>query len=203
MFTLRSPLQLPNLVGPQTNHKPADCGTVKFICKNTSHLIRGQSKEKTSCYFCTALMLIVRTLLKGFSRYRLPPLFEEPLHHNGSHCKLLRGASIVWDLISLSASPGSRHDLKVMPTLRPRNIKMDFSNTDIDLKSQVRHDPKVMPTLRLLCNLKTNSSLLMLNLMFHSCIWIVVILLYIVHTIVHICKDFPRKVPNLKPWTIL
>ena len=94
MFTLRSPLQLPNLVGPQTNHKPADCGTVKFICKNTSHLIRGQSKEKTSCYFFIALMLIVRTLLKGFSRYRLPPLFEEPSHHNGSHCKLLRGGGI-------------------------------------------------------------------------------------------------------------
>ena len=91
MFTLRSPLQLPNLVGPHNKHKLADCETVKFICKNTSHLIRGQSKEKTSCYFFTALMLIVRTLLKGFSRYRLPPLFEEPLHHNGSHCKLLRG----------------------------------------------------------------------------------------------------------------
>ena len=58
------------------------------------------------------------------------------------------GASIVWNPISLSASPGSRHDLKVMPTLRLRNIKMDFSNTDIDLKSQVCHDPKVMPTLR-------------------------------------------------------
>ena len=89
MFTLRSPLQLPNLVGPHTKHKLADCETVKFIC--TSHLVRGQSKEKTSCYFFTALMLIVRTLLKGFSRYRLPPLFEEPSHHNGSHCKLLRG----------------------------------------------------------------------------------------------------------------
>ena len=134
MFTLRSPLQLPNLVGPQTNHKPADCGTVKFICKNTSHLIRGQSKEKTSCYLFNALMFIVRTLLKGFSRYRLLYL--------KSHCTTMDpivsycgGASIVWNPISLSASPGSRHDLKVMPTLR------------------------------LLCNLKTMSSLLML--MFH------------------------------------
>ena len=71
MFTLRSPLQLPNLVGPHTKHKLADCETVKFICKNTSHLVRGQSKEKTSCHSFTALMLIVRTLLKGFSRYRL------------------------------------------------------------------------------------------------------------------------------------
>ena len=40
-----------------------------------------------------------------------------------------------------------RHDPKVMPTLRPLNIKMDFSNTDIDIKSQVRHDLKLMPTL--------------------------------------------------------
>ena len=164
MFTLRSPLQLPNLVGPQTNHKPADCETVKFICKNTSHLIRGQSKEKTSCYSFTTLMLIVRTLLKGFSRYRLLYL--------KSHCTTMDpivsycgGASIVWNPISLSASPGSRHDLKVMPTLWLRNIKMDFSNTDIDLKSQVCHDPKVIPTLRLLCNLKTKSSVLIL--MFH------------------------------------
>ena len=133
MFTPRSPLQLPNLVRNQTNHKPADCGTVKFICKNTSHLIRGQSKEKTSCYFFTALMFIVRTLLKGFSRYRLLYL--------KSHCTTMDpivsycgGASIVWNPISSSASPGSRHDLKVMPSLR-------------------------------FCNLKTNSSLLVL--MFH------------------------------------
>ena len=117
MFTLRSPLQLPNLVGPQTNHKPADCGTVKFICKNTSHLIRGQSKENTSCYFFTALMLIVRTLLKGFSRYRLLYLksHRTTMDPIVSYCG---GASIVWNPISLSASPGSRHDLKVMPTLR-------------------------------------------------------------------------------------
>ena len=164
MFTLRSPLQLPNLASPQTNHKPADCGTVKFICKNTSHLIRGQSKEKTSCYFFIALMLIVRTLLKGFSRYRLPPLFEEPLHHNGSHCKLLR-ASIVWNPISLSASPGSCHDLKVMPTLQPRNIKMDYSNIHCHCKSDANPAAALQPQDKLIPSYTYNF------------IWIVVILL--------------------------
>ena len=42
-----------------------------------------------------------------------------------------------------------------------------------------------------------------LCLCFTFCIWTVVILLYSMQTIVHICKDFPRKVPNPKQWTNL
>ena len=124
MFTLRSPLLLPHWsVTHQTQSGRLRDG--KILQKHiTPHKSAIQGEDQL--LFVQCVDVHCPDIAERFQPLSTP-LFEEPLHHNGSHCKLLR-ASIVWNPISLSASPGSRHDLKVMPTLRlPCNLKTKSS----------------------------------------------------------------------------
>ena len=137
MFTLRSPLLLPHWsVTHQTQSGRLRDG--KILQEHiTPHKRAIQGEDQL--LFVQCVDVHCPDIAERFQPLSTP-LFEEPSHHNGSHCKLLR-ASIVWNPISLSASPSARHELKVMPTLWLRNIKMDYSNIHIDHHSKSDANP--------------------------------------------------------------